>query len=350
MPSLEDLYMPIGEQEMGEWCSSYVSPPFTNVVAEAGEGYEGSYSRRKRAGSRLINVQPSCPVYAYDWAEQHYAQVYSREWAPYSIAMDEDILLWVGGNDLSYDERILLIKNLGLFSAVHTLVANNLVLAIYQHIACHECRQYMLRQAFEEALHMRACRYIIDTLDLECDEEFYTSHHVPASIRKAEWIQPLTRHLRNPYFEPNTALDSQKLIKELVAFYIIFKGVFFYIRFIQMLAMEQSNKMVGTSRQFKQILQDRYAHIAFGVDVINQIKLDNPALWAPAFKVELAEMIHRAVVMEIGTLHRSPLQSGFGKDVNKLAEHLKLKANQYCVQIGLPERYSQASNQFSWMI
>jgi ribonucleoside-diphosphate reductase beta chain len=145
-------------------------------------------------------------------------------------------------------------------------------------------------------------------------------------------------------------MDSQKLIKELVAFYIIFKGVFFYIQFIQMLAMEQNNKMVGTSLQFKQILRDRYAHIAFGVDVINQIKLDNPALWAPDFRAELADMIHRAVLMEIRTLYCTPSQTAFGKDADKLAEHLKSKVNQYCVQIGLPERYSQASNQFSWMI
>jgi len=350
MPSLEDLYTPLGKQEVSEKHPFYISRSLSDAVSETGGDYKNGNARKRRLGPRFINTQFGCPVYAYDWAEQHYAQVYSREWQPHNIAMDEDILLWSDASGLTHGERTLFIENLGLFSAVHSLVANNLVLAIYQHISCHECRQYMLRQAFEEALHLQSCRYIVDMLDLECDEVFYASNSMPDSMRNAEWVQPLTRHLRNPYFESNVTSDSQKLLKELVAFYIIFKGVFFYPRFIQMLAMGQNHQMEGTSRQFKQILQDRYAHIAFGVDVINQIKLDNPALWAPAFKAELAEMIHHAVMMEIGALYSPSLQNNFGVDACKLAEQLKLKANQYCVQIGLPERYDAVNNQFSWMI
>lgn len=350
MPSLEDLYMPLRKQEASDRHSFYASSPLTNAAPKADGNYKNGNCRKKRRGPRLINAQPGQPVYAYDWVEQHYALIYSREWQPYSIAMDEDIVQWSDATGLSHRERVLFIKNLGLFSAVHSLVANNLALAIYQHISCHECRQYMLRQAFEEALHLQSCRYVIEMLDLECDEEFFASHNVPDFIQNAEWVQPLTRHLRNPYFEANVMLDNQKLLKELVSFYIIFKGIFFYPRFIQMLAMEQNHKMVGTSRQFKQILQDRYAHIAFGVDVINQIKLDNPALWAPGFKAELAEMVHRAVMMEIGSLQNISLQGVFDMDAFKLSEHLKWRANQYCVQIGLPERYASVANQFSWMI
>ena len=49
--------------------------------------------------------------------------------------------------------------------------------------------------------------------------------------------------------------------------------------------------MTGTSEQFQYILRDESMHVNFGIDVINQIKIENPHLWDEEMKKEAAQMI-----------------------------------------------------------
>ena len=64
---------------------------------------------------------------------------------------------------LTADERRSIKRNLGFFAASESLVANNIVLAIYRHLTNPECRQYLLRQAFEEAVHTHTFQYIVES-------------------------------------------------------------------------------------------------------------------------------------------------------------------------------------------
>ncbi len=91
--------------------------------------------------------------FKYKWAWQKYLDGCANHWMPQEINMNADIALWKDPNGLTEDERTIIKRNLGFFSSADSLVANNLVLAVYRHITNPECRQYLLRQAFEEALH-----------------------------------------------------------------------------------------------------------------------------------------------------------------------------------------------------
>ena len=75
---------------------------------------------------------------------------------PQEINMTADIALWKSEDGLTEDERKIVKRNLGFFSTADSLVANNLVLAIYRLITNPECRQYILRQSLEEAIHTHA--------------------------------------------------------------------------------------------------------------------------------------------------------------------------------------------------
>ena len=79
----------------------------------------------------------------------------------------------------------------------------------------------------------------------------------------------------------------------MIAFYVVFEGIFFYVGFTQMLSMGRRNKMIGTAEQFQYILRDESMHLNFGIDVINQIKIENPHLWTPEFQAEIIEMIQK---------------------------------------------------------
>ena len=101
--------------------------------------------------------------FKYDWAWQKYLDACANHWMPQEINMNADIALWKDPDGLTEDERTIIKRNLGFFSTADSLVANNLVLAVYRHISNPECRQYLLRQAFEEALHTHAYQYAVES-------------------------------------------------------------------------------------------------------------------------------------------------------------------------------------------
>jgi ribonucleoside-diphosphate reductase beta chain len=268
---------------------------------------------------------------------------------PNEINMSADITLWKSADGLTDDERLMIERNLGFFSTADSLVANNLVLAVYRHITNPECRQYLLRQAFEEALHTHAYQYVIESLGMDEARVFNMYREVPSVSTKAAWALTYTESLADPNFATGTFENDQRLLRDLIAFYVIFEGIFFYVGFTQVLSMGRRNKMVGAAEQFQYILRDESMHLNFGIDVINQIKIENPHLWTPEFQAEIIQMIQTGVELEcqyaIDTMPRGIL----GLNAGMFKEYIQYIANRRFVQIGLSEQYPGVSNPFPWM-
>ncbi len=287
--------------------------------------------------------------FKYRWAWQKYLDACANHWMPQEINMSADISLWKNPEGLTDDERLIIARNLGFFSTADSLVANNLVLAVYRHITNPECRQYLLRQAFEEALHTHAYQYVVESLGLDEAEVFNMYREVPSVHDKAAWSLKYTQSLGDPDFHTGTPENDRRLLRDLVAFYVIFEGIFFYVGFTQILSMGRRNKMTGTAEQFQYILRDESMHMNFGIDVINQIKVENPHLWSREFQEEVLEMIHEAVELEyryaVDTMPRGVL----GLNAAMFNDYLRYIANRRCIQIGLPEQFQGISNPFPWM-
>jgi ribonucleoside-diphosphate reductase beta chain len=268
---------------------------------------------------------------------------------PNEISMGADLALWNDPNGLTPDERTIIKRNLGFFSTADSLVANNLVLALYRHITNPECRQFLLRQAFEEALHTHAYQYIIQSLGLDEAEVFNMYREVPSVATKAAWALPFTQSLGDPNFQTGTPENDQRLLRDLIAFYVVFEGIFFYVGFTQILSMGRRNKMVGTAEQFQYILRDESMHMNFGIDVINQIKIENPNLWTESFQAEIIKMIKDGVELEY-TYAKDTMPNGIlGMNAELFQDYLQFIANRRFAQIGLPEQYPGVQNPFPWM-
>jgi ribonucleoside-diphosphate reductase beta chain len=185
--------------------------------------------------------------FKYKWAWQKYLDACANHWMPQEINMNADIALWKSVDGLSDDERLILKRSLGFFASAESLIANNLVLAVYRHITNPECRQYLLRQAFEEAVHTHCFQYIVESLGLDDKEIFNMYREIPAVHEKAAWALPYTQSLGDPDFHTGTIEADQRLLRDLIAFYVIFEGIFFYGGFVQFLSFGRRNKMTGTS-------------------------------------------------------------------------------------------------------
>lgn len=316
------------------------------------ENLEMGAARIQVDDKRIINCRADLNQlvpFKYKWAWDKYLAACANHWMPNEINMAADIALWKDPNGLTEDERIIIKRNLGFFSTADSLVANNLVLAVYRHITNPECRQYLLRQAFEEALHTHAYQYVIESLGMDEAEVFNMYREIPAVSRKAAWALPFTQSLGDSTFQTGTPENDQRLLRDLIAFYVVFEGIFFYVGFTQILSMGRRNKMTGTAEQFQYILRDESMHMNFGIDVINQIKIENPDLWTPEFQQQMISMISEGVELEyqyaIDTMPRGIL----GLNAAMFKDYLQFIANRRLNQIGLPEQYPGVENPLPWM-
>ena len=313
---------------------------------------EGSAVRVKVDDKRMINCRADLNQlvpFKYDWAWQKYLDGCANHWMPQEINMNVDIALWKDPKGLTEDERLIVKRNLGFFSTADSLVANNLVLAIYRLVTNPECRQYILRQAFEEAIHTHAYQYCIESLAMDEGEIFNMYHEIPSVAKKASWGLKYTRSLSDPNFNTGTLETDQELLRNLIAFYCCLEGIFFYCGFTQILSMGRRNKMTGTSEQFQYILRDESMHLNFGIDMINQIKLENPELWTDQMKEQATQMILQATQLEIEYARDTMPRGVLGMNAAMMEEYLEFIANRRLVQIGLPEQFEGVSNPFPWM-
>ena len=327
-----------------------------NMAIHAGatglENIEMGAKRIQVDDKKIINCRADLNQlvpFKYKWAWQKYLDASANHWMPQEINMNADIALWKSADGLTEDERIIIKRNLGFFSTADSLVANNLVLAVYRHITNPECRQYLLRQSFEEALHTHAYQYVVESLGMDEGEVFNMYRELPSVARKAEWALPFTQSLGDPTFCTGTPETDQRLLRDLIAFYVIFEGIFFYVGFTQILSMGRRNKMTGTAEQFQYILRDESMHMNFGIDVINQIKIENPHLWSQSFQADIIRLITEAVEIEIQYAHDTMVRGVLGLNANMFEDYLKFIANRRCNQIGLPDQYPGMQNPFPWM-
>lgn len=301
---------------------------------------------------RMINCRADLNQlvpFKYDWAWQKYLDGCANHWMPQEVNMTADVAMWRSDNALTEDERRIVMRSLGYFSTADSLVANNLVLALYRLITNPECRQYLLRQAFEEAIHTHAYQYCIESLGMDEGEVFNMYREVPSIAKKATWSLSHTQSLSDPTFTTGTPESDQELLRNLIAFYCVTEGIFFYCGFSQILSMGRRNKMTGVAEQFQYILRDESMHLNFGVDVINQIKLENPHLWTPEFQREAIRMIVEGTELEVAFARDTMPRGVLGMNAAMMEEYLHFIANRRLNQLGLPEQYPGAENPFPWM-
>ncbi|MCC6155447.1 MAG: ribonucleotide-diphosphate reductase subunit beta [Candidatus Hydrogenedentes bacterium] len=295
---------------------------------------------------KQVDVNQLMPL-KYHWAWEHYLNGCNNNWLPSEVPMQRDIELWKS-DALSDAERQVIMRNLGFFSTGESLVGNNIVLAIFKHITNPEARQYLLRQAFEEAVHTHTFHYIVESLGLDEREVFNMYHEVSSIQGKDDFVMNLTADVLRDGFSTESTEGIQKFLKNLVGFYVIMEGIFFYSGFVMILSFHRQNRMTGIGEQFQYILRDETIHLNFGVDLINTIKEENPGVWTPELQEEINDMIREAVGYEIKYAEDCLPKGILGLNANLFREYVQHVADRRLERIGLRALYG-SRNPFPWM-
>jgi ribonucleoside-diphosphate reductase beta chain len=272
----------------------------------------------------------------------------ANHWLPTEISMQRDIEQWKSQTALTEDERQAFQTVLGFFTTADSIAANNVVLALYKHITSPECRMYLLRQGFEEAVHTHAYQYIVESLGMDESKIFNMYRDVDAIYQKDNLILSLNEGIFDPAFKTGTFENDQKFLENLCVFSLILEGIFFYSSFAVMFGFQRQNKLTGSAEQIQYIMRDESQHLNFGINLINAIKEEQPELWTPEFQQRIIDLVKRAVKLEYTFATEVFPRGIFGMNADGFKQYIEHIADRRLERVELPAQYN-AVNPFPWM-
>lgn len=296
-------------------------------------------SRRLIGGDQ--NIIKLNPV-KYKWAMDYYHAANANHWLPQEINMQKDIEQWNTPGVLTDNEKQVVKTALGFFTTADSLVANNLVLLVYSGITAPECRMYLLRQAYEEAIHTHSYQHIVETLGLDETEIFDAYKNISAIYNKDNFVTELANGLYNGGF------DSRSFVEALIDFYVIMEGIFFYTSFAAIMSFKRRNLLPGTVEQFQYIMRDESMHLNFGIDLIKGILAENPEIQDTRFAgTSYAKIIHATKLEQ--EYARALIGNGIlGMNVELYTQYAEYITDRRLVSIGLGPKFN-TQNPFPWM-
>jgi ribonucleoside-diphosphate reductase beta chain len=292
----------------------------------------------------VMQLYPMRHTFAWD----AYTVGNSNHWLPTEISMQRDIEQWKAPNVLTADERKAFETVLGFFTTADSIAANNVVLAIYKHITSPECRMYLLRQGYEEAIHTHAYQYIVESLGMDESKIFNMYREVEAIYNKDNMVLNLNEGIFDPNFKTGTFENDQLFLENLCVFSLVMEGIFFYSSFAVMFGFQRQNKLTGSAEQIQYIMRDESQHLNFGINLINGIKEEQPELWTPEFQQRIVDLIKRAVVLEYTFATEVFPRGIFGMNADGFKQYIEHIADRRLASVGLPLQYN-VENPFPWM-
>jgi len=251
---------------------------------------------------------------------------------------------------LSPAERHLVSRLVAFFATGDTIVANNLVLNLYQHVNSPEGRLYLSRQLFEEAVHVQFYLTLLDTYvpdETERHEAFAAVETIPSIKRKAEfcfrWIDSL-----GALDELRTRQDRRAFLLNLICFAACIEGLFFYGAFAYVYFLRSRGLLNGLASGTNWVFRDESMHMAFAFDVVDTVRREEPDLWDDELAGQVSDMLAEAVECEY-QFAEDLLGGGVsGMSLPDMRAYLEHVADRRLEQLGLPPRYG-ASNPFAFM-
>ena len=246
------------------------------------------------------------------------------------------------------DERKAFETVLGFFTTADSIAANNVVLALYKHITSPECRMYLLRQGYEEAIHTHAYQYIVESLGMDESKIFNMYREMDAIYNKDNMVLALNEGIFDPAFKTGTFENDQKFLENLIVFSLILEGIFFYSSFAVMFGFQRQNKLTGSAEQIQYIMRDESQHLNFGINLINTIKEEQPELWTKEFQAHVIDLVKRAVVLEYTFATEVFPRGIFGMNADGFKQYIEHIADRRLERVGLPTQFN-VDNPFTWM-
>ncbi|QOW20079.1 ribonucleotide-diphosphate reductase subunit beta [Lysobacter ciconiae] len=247
-------------------------------------------------------------------------------------------------------ERHLVERLVAFFATGDSIVANNLVLNLYQHINAPEARMYLSRQLYEEALHVQFYLTLLDTYlpdDKARTQAFAAVENIPSIRAKAEfcfkWIDSIQDLKRI-----ETRAQRRQFLLNLICFAACIEGLFFFGAFAYVYYLRSRGLLHGLASGTNWVFRDESCHMAFAFEVIRTVRKEEPDLFDEALQDEVVQMLTEAVECEMQFACDTLSGGVAGLSLKDMRQYLEYCADQRLGQLGMPRHFG-ASNPFGFM-
>ena len=247
-------------------------------------------------------------------------------------------------------ERHLINRLVAFFATGDSIVANNLVLNLYQHINSPEARMYLSRQLYEEALHVQFYLTLLDNYIPDHDERaeaFAAIENIPSIRRKAEFCFKWMGSI-DDLGELRTEEERKQFLLNLVCFAACIEGLFFFAAFAYVYFLRSKGLLNGLAAGTNWVFRDESCHMNFAFEVVKTIRQEQPELFDEDLSIRIVEMLEEAIEVE-SHFAEDVLSGGVaGMSATDTRTYLEFVADQRLAQLGLPKRYG-SKNPFDFM-
>ncbi len=247
-------------------------------------------------------------------------------------------------------ERHLINRLVAFFATGDSIVANNLVLNLYQHINSPEARMYLSRQLYEEALHVQFYLTLLDNYIPDHDERaeaFAAIENIPSIRRKAEFCFKWMGSI-DDLGELRTEEERKQFLLNLVCFAACIEGLFFFAAFAYVYFLRSKGLLNGLAAGTNWVFRDESCHMNFAFEVVKTIRKEQPELFDEDLSIRIVEMLEEAIEVE-SQFAEDVLSGGVaGMSATDTRTYLEFVADQRLAQLGLPKRYG-SKNPFDFM-
>ena len=298
-------------------------------------------------GEDVAGVNQILP-HKHEFAWDLFLKGVANNWSPAEVNMSIDIDQWKSG-ELSEDEKLLVKRCLGFFAGTESLVGNNLLLTVNKWVTDAECSQYILRQAYEESLHNWTVVTCCDSFNLKVDDVYEAYINIPSIKAKDDFLMAITSDVNRQGFSTKTVEGKREFLRNLISYYMVCEGTFFFSGFAMLLALGRQNKLPGLSDQIRYTLRDGSLHIQFGTYLINTIKEQYPSVWTKKFETETVEHVKKAVKLEVDYAHDVLPRGILGLNAEMFVDYMQYIGNRRLEGIGIDFRFDSDQNPFPWL-
>lgn len=251
---------------------------------------------------------------------------------------------------LSAAEQHLVGRLVAFFATGDTIVANNLVLSLYQHVNSPEGRLYLSRQLFEEAVHVQFYLTLLDTYvpdERERSEAFAAVQNIPSIRRKAEFCLRWTDSIYD-LRALRTRDDRRAFLLNLICFAACVEGLFFYGAFAYVYFLRSRGLLNGLASGTNWVFRDESMHMAFAFDVVDTVRAEEPELFDDEMARHVRAMVAEAVDCEVRFAEDLLEQGVSGMSLADMREYLQHVADRRLAQLGMAPLYA-SKNPFAFM-
>jgi ribonucleoside-diphosphate reductase beta chain len=303
------------------------------------------------AAKRVINGRQTMTFnllpLKYQWAYDLYRLMKANHWEPEDIQMQRDIEQW-RSNDISQNERWIIMMAIGYFSAAEGIVGDNIQHVVRELVTAPELKLVLGRHAHEENIHADSLLYMISSLGInphECEAMF---EQIPTIVRKNEFV---TRHSDALRRDLDLTLQENKriLAKNIFVFGQCMEGTQFYGLFGMVLSLYRQNKFTGIGQMFRYTLRDESNHIEVFRSLFMDLVDENPEIWTAEFRQELVETMREAVALEKEFIRDCLPVNAVGLSAEEFERYIDYIADRRLAGCGLPVLNPGIHNPLPWL-